>query len=99
MIGLLTHFEIYGEAPAQLAQFYGSLFGWQIEKAPGVDYWRIQTGPKSGNGFDGGLMYRPLNGPNSWLPYVTVAAVDAALVHAQSMDARVVRTKTAVPKT
>ena len=37
MSGLVTHFEIYGEAPAELAQFYASLFGWQIEKAPGVD--------------------------------------------------------------
>ena len=54
MTGVLTHFEVYGEDPGKLAQFYARLFGWQIEKAPGVDYWRIQTQPKSSNGFDGG---------------------------------------------
>jgi predicted enzyme related to lactoylglutathione lyase len=41
----VTHFEIFGDEPAKLAEFYRSLLGWQIEKAPGVDYWRIQTGP------------------------------------------------------
>jgi uncharacterized protein len=87
------HFEIYGEDLAKLAQFYASLFGWQIEKAPGVDYWRIQTQAKSGNGFDGGLTYRPTDGPHSWLHYVTVASVDAALAEAQRMGASIVRPK------
>ena len=99
MSGLVTHFEIYGEAPAQLAQFYANLFGWRIEKAPGVDYWRIQTEPKSGNGFEGGLTYRPADGPSGWLPYVTVAALDEALAEAQRTGARIVRPKTAVPRT
>lgn len=99
MSGLVTHFEIYGEAPAQLAQFYASLFGWQIEKAPGIDYWRIQAGSNNGNGFGGGLTYRPADGPSSWLPYVTVAAIDEALAEAQRMGARIVRSKAAVPRT
>jgi hypothetical protein len=60
MTSLVTHFEVYGEDPGERANFCASLFGWQIEKAPGVDYWRIQTEPKSGNGFNGGLTYRPL---------------------------------------
>ncbi|KGT79196.1 hypothetical protein MA20_17860 [Bradyrhizobium japonicum] len=99
MTSLLTHFEIYGDDPAKLAQFYVGLFGWQIEKAPGVDYWRIQTEPKSGNGFGGGLTYRPADGPSAWLPYVTVVAVDEALAQAQRTGARIVRPKTAVPRT
>jgi hypothetical protein len=41
----MTHFEIFGEAPAKLAEFYREVLGWQIEKAAGVDYWRIQTAP------------------------------------------------------
>jgi uncharacterized protein len=99
MSGSVTHFEIYGETPAKLAQFYASLFEWQIEKAPGVDYWRIQTEPNSGTGFDAGLTYRPAGGPNCWLHYVTVASVDAALDLAERMGARVMRSKTAVPRT
>jgi uncharacterized protein len=99
MSGPVTHFEIYGEAPAELAQFYASLFGWRIEKAPGVDYWRIQTEPKHGAGFDAGLAYRPVEGPNSWLHYVTVTSIDAALARAEHMGAGIVRPKTAVPRT
>ena len=38
MTGAVTHFEIFAEDPAKLADFYRELFGWAIEKAPGVDY-------------------------------------------------------------
>lgn len=37
----ITHFEIYGEEPLQIAEFYGRIFGWQVERMPGVNYWRI----------------------------------------------------------
>jgi predicted enzyme related to lactoylglutathione lyase len=99
MTGRMNHFEVYGDDPRELAKFYAGLFGWQIEKAPGVDYWRIQTEPKNGRGFDGGLAYRWAEGPNSWLHYVTVDSVDAALALAESMGARIVRPKAAVPRT
>ena len=61
----VTHFEIYADEPAQLADFYRSLFGWKLEKAPGIDYWRIQTAPAGAPGFNGGLTYRPIPGPRS----------------------------------
>jgi predicted enzyme related to lactoylglutathione lyase len=99
MIGQVTHFEIYGDDPATLAKFYAGLFGWKLERAPGIDYWRIQTEPKSSSGFDGGLTFRPSDGPSSWLHYVTVASVDKALEQAQRSGARIVRPKTAVPRT
>jgi predicted enzyme related to lactoylglutathione lyase len=99
MNSFVTHFEIYGEDPAKLADFYASLFGWQIEKAAGVDYWRIQTEAKSSGAFDGGLTYRAAQGPSAWLNYVTVTSVDAALAQAEQIGATIVRPKTAVPRT
>jgi uncharacterized protein len=99
MTGVVTHFEIYGEDPAKLARFYASLFDWQIEKAAGIDYWRIQAEPKRSNGFSGGLTHRPAQSPSSWLNYVSVASLDAALAQAQRMGATIVRPKTAVPRT
>jgi predicted enzyme related to lactoylglutathione lyase len=42
-MGSVTHFEIYASEPEKLADFYRTMFGWQLEKAPGIDYWRIQT--------------------------------------------------------
>ena len=41
MPGRLTNFEIYGDEPEALAAFYRELLGWRIERAEGVDYWRI----------------------------------------------------------
>ena len=92
-----THFEIYAEDPAKLVGFYGALFSWTIEKAPGIDYWRIQTG-SGGNGYSGGLTYRPIPGPRSWVHYVTVEALDEAVARVQQLGGSVVRAKTAVPK-
>ena|SRR5208282_4623683 len=40
----LTHFEIYGDEPSGLANFYGKVFGWEVEQMPGIAYWRINTG-------------------------------------------------------
>jgi hypothetical protein len=37
----VTHFEICASEPSKLADFYRVLFGWQLEKAPGIDYWRL----------------------------------------------------------
>jgi predicted enzyme related to lactoylglutathione lyase len=39
--GRLTNLEIYGDYPEALANFYRELLGWGIEKAEGVDYWRM----------------------------------------------------------
>jgi uncharacterized protein len=49
----ITHFEIYGEQPVGLADFYRKVFNWQVEQMPGVDYWRIQTGSSEGKPLHG----------------------------------------------
>ena len=93
---LVTHFEIFGEEPARLAEFYRSLLGWQIEKAPGIDYWRIHTGP---DGLDGGLTFRPIAEPRSWVHYLHTDSVDDTVAEVVALGGSVVRPKTAVPKT
>ena len=60
MASAVTHFDIYAEEPTKLAEFYRSLFDWQIEQAPGIDYWRIQTGATDSEAIRGGLLYRPI---------------------------------------
>ena len=76
MTSSVTHFEIYGEDPAKLAEFYRTLLGWQIDKAPGIDYWRIDTGAGESKGIGGGLLFRPIPGPRSWVHYVHVESLD-----------------------
>lgn len=93
----VTHFEIYAEDPTTLVGFYGALFSWTIDKAPGIDYWRIETG-SSGDGYSGGLTYRPIEGPRSWVHYVTVEGLDETVAQVQRLGGSVVRPKAAVPK-
>jgi predicted enzyme related to lactoylglutathione lyase len=94
----VTHFEIYGEQPAALAEFYRQLFGWRLERAPGVDYWRIETEASPGRGIAGGLTHRPIAGTRGWMHYVHVASLDDAVAEAERLGAAVLRPKTAVPK-
>jgi predicted enzyme related to lactoylglutathione lyase len=95
----VTHFEIYAEDLTGLAEFYRELFGWKIEKALGVDYFRIQTGPPEAGGIRGGMLYRPIEGPRSWVHYVHVESLDETVERVQSLGGKLMRPKTAVPKT
>jgi predicted enzyme related to lactoylglutathione lyase len=101
MTNLLTHFEIHGEHPAQLADFYQRVFGWQVEKIEGVNYWRITTPTGEGEGatMNGGLTYRALPDLNGWLLFVQVAVLDDTVALIESLGGSVVRPKTAVPRT
>jgi predicted enzyme related to lactoylglutathione lyase len=95
----VTHFEIYAEEPAKLADFYRNLFGWQVEQAPGIDYWRIQTGAGDGGAISGGLTYHPIPGTRSWVHYVNVVSLDETVAQVQRLGGAVLRPKTPVPKT
>lgn len=93
----VTHFEIYGSDPARLAEFYRRVLGWSVEKAAGIDYWRIQPGPQHALG--GGITYRPDGAPSGWLSYAQVASLDDALALVVELGGTIIRPKTAVPKT
>jgi uncharacterized protein len=99
MSDAVTHFEIYAKEPNTLAEFYRELFGWKIEKLAGIDYFRIQTGATDNRGIGGGLLQRSIEGPRSWVHYVSVASIDQTIERLQKMGGKVVREKTAVPKT
>ena len=69
-----------------------------MERAPGLDYWRIDTGATPAHGIVGGLTYRPIAGTRSWVHYVHVASLDDAITEAERLGAVVLRPQTAVPK-
>ena len=101
----VAHFEIYGDDPPKLAGFYKNLFGWNIDKAPEMDYWLIKTvatnaqgQPTAPGGINGGLMKRPMPDARAWLNYVSVASVDDTVKRAQGIGAQVIRPKSPVPK-
>jgi predicted enzyme related to lactoylglutathione lyase len=95
----VTHFEIFAEDLPKLADFYRALFGWKIEKATAVDYYRINTGAAQPGPIQGGLLHRPIPGTHSWMHYVHVDSIDDVIERATRLGGKVVREKTAVPKT
>ncbi len=101
----VVHFEIYSDDPDQLVQFYTSLFDWTANPVPGMDYRPIKTVetdvkgmPSQAGGINGGMLKRPAGfDARSWVNYVSVESVDAALERAQELGARVTRGKSPVP--
>jgi predicted enzyme related to lactoylglutathione lyase len=95
----VRHFEIYAEEPASLAEFYRQLFGWQIERAPDMELWRIEADAMPAGRFSGAVTYRPIAGARAWVHYVHVASLDDAVAKAERLGAVVLRPKTAIPAT
>lgn len=99
MAGRITHFEIYGDEPEKLSAFYAALFGWRMEQLEGLRYWRMHLDPEEPESVGGGLTYRPKADPKGWLQFVDVESIDESIALAETMGARVMRPKTAVPRT
>jgi uncharacterized protein len=95
----VTHFEIYGEEPGKLADFYQAIFGWEPDKVPGIDYWRIQPESSDSAGLAGGITRRPNIEPRAWMNYVTVDSIDEVIHQVQSSGGQVIRPKAAVART
>jgi predicted enzyme related to lactoylglutathione lyase len=99
MSASVTHFEIYAEDLTGLATFYRELFDWKIEQAPAIDYFHIQTGSAGNPGIGGGMLYRPIQGPRSWVHYVLVDSIDQTIERVERLGGKQLRPKAAVPKT
>jgi predicted enzyme related to lactoylglutathione lyase len=55
----VVHFEINADNPERASKFYGTVFGWNIQKWDGPQqYWLASTGDKSEMGIDGAIMPR-----------------------------------------
>ena len=61
----VTHFEIPFDDQARAEKFYSDVFGWQINKFEGMDYWLVTTVPcdesmmpKEAGAINGGLTKR-----------------------------------------
>ncbi len=69
----VVHFEILGDDPAALADFYGKCLGWSTFFWDGPQpYWLTTTRPDKGIGIDGAFMHRYF--PQ---PVINTAVVDS----------------------
>jgi predicted enzyme related to lactoylglutathione lyase len=48
----VVHFEVMGKDPGKLREFYSSMFGWNMEVMPEMDYGMVDNG---GQGINGGV--------------------------------------------
>ncbi len=82
----VVHFEIQADEPERAAKFYTDIFGWKIEKWPGLgyDYWMVMTAEKDSKepGIHGGLLKRPtplakeMRGSNAFVSTIQVENFD-----------------------
>jgi predicted enzyme related to lactoylglutathione lyase len=102
----VVHFEIPADDPDKLSDFYGKLFGWNIQKTPmgdGSNYWVVSTVatneqgmPSEPGAINGGIYPRPAPEARP-INYVNVESVDEYQQKAESLGARVVLQKMPIP--
>jgi len=91
----VVHFEIRGEDPQRLAEFYRELFGWTIDAANPMGIMTVQPG--IGGPEDGvGGHIRPADAPGVSI-FVQVLDLDDTLRRAEAMGGRAVMQPFDVP--
>jgi uncharacterized protein len=97
--GTLAWSELNTRDPEGAIEFYTKLLGWDVQPLPAgaMPYWTINV---DGQG-EGGIMpvpdMVPAEVPGYWLPYFATADLDATVVKAQGLGARLLAGPTVVP--
>jgi len=92
-----THFELVTNNFEKTADFYRSVFGWQVQKWEGpVDYWLVTTGDTSTPGINGGLL--PTGGHfTGTVNTIEVDDIDAAIAKVKAHGGEMVFEKDSIP--
>ncbi len=95
MPNVVGWFEIVGKDGPALRQFYGNLFGWNIDASQtGIDYGLVQPAPK---GIGGGIGRSEDGGPGHVTVYVEVDDVQSYLDKAESLGGKTVAPQMDIP--
>jgi uncharacterized protein len=84
----VVHFEIIGQDPRKLQQYYSELFGWEINAENPMQYGIVSREGNvnsDGAGIGGGVGAGPEGYPGHVTFYVEVPDVEAALSKAESL--------------
>ena len=103
-MGKVVHFEIPADDEARAREFYGAVFGWQLQEMPELDYTLAMTTPidqetqipLEPGAINGGLMKRSAETP---APVVTVdvESIDISLKEIEAAGGSTVRERTEIP--
>jgi predicted enzyme related to lactoylglutathione lyase len=88
----IVHFEIPFSDVERAKKFYTELFGWKIEKSPGMDCWMIQTQEGAG----GGMWERQQ--PDQIVDYFGISPVLDYSTKVLKLSGKILIPKMAVPK-
>ena len=85
-----VHFEILGEDPQALVEFYREALGWEIATWPGGEqtYWLVTTGEDGEPGINGGIMGQEL--PQTVINTIEVAELAPVLERVKALGGKVV---------
>jgi predicted enzyme related to lactoylglutathione lyase len=100
----VVHFEIPADDVARAKEFYSSIFGWQLQDMPEMDYTIVQTAdvdettqmPAAPGAINGGIMRRSGETPAPVLT-IDVESIDQALGQVEAAGGKVVRPRTEIP--
>jgi predicted enzyme related to lactoylglutathione lyase len=93
----VVHFEIPAKNPETLSGFYTGIFGWKIEKVPGMDYWMVNTkSAQEAPGINGGLM-KKMHDNHTPTNYIDVKSVDEWSKKVTSAGGTIAVSKSPVP--
>jgi len=100
----VVHFEIPADDEARARDFYGSVFGWQLQHMPELDYTLVMTTPvdqqtqlpTEPGAINGGLMKRSSDTP---APVITVEveSIDDSLKVIEDKGGSTVKPRTEIP--
>jgi hypothetical protein len=100
----VVHFEIPMDDPARAKEFYGSIFGWDIQAVEHMDYTMAMTTPvdektmmpTEPGGINGGMMARSADTP---APVITigVSSIDESLKRIEEAGGSTVTPRTPIP--
>jgi predicted enzyme related to lactoylglutathione lyase len=89
----VIHFEFGGPDGAGLADFYGRLFGWEVQPS-GPEYWLLSPG---GGSLAGGVLQTSGGIPPYFTIYVAVDDLEQAMAQAEGLGASAIVQPTTVP--
>ena len=103
----VVHFEIQADDLERAAKFYRAVFGWSIEKWPGIEqeYWMVMTADKDSKeqGISGGMHKRVSKAPskdfgaNAFVCVVDVEDFDSVAAKVLAAGGIVTQPKYALP--
>ena len=105
MYPTLTHFAINTDDVSATQDFYGSVFGWELQDLPEMGYTLVHTVPVDEatqmpvepGAINGGMFRRSTDAPSAPVLMLDVESVDDALKQVEAAGGTVVRPRTAIP--